>query len=199
MARSVRCFLGASVTSFFLVSAASASTPYYIDQDSIRTFGSGCSDQDSLFVDVNEGAINIIFGELQTTSLENPSSSHCSIMFDVYAEDNYRIAAPEVTMGVDYSIDAGGKGIASAKMTTLGESRKAEVKNLYGTGSQVFTSPVAQSPKFTSCGGKATFRIAGRLTAIAPRQGGSATLTMDDANSSQAYSIKCPIIPKPCP
>lgn len=180
-------------------SSYASNQPYHIDLDSIRVFGTGCEDTDSLFIDEVDGAVSIIFGGLQTTAVEQATYSNCSVLFDVYADRNYKIAAPSVSMGVDYSIDEGGKGIASAKMTTLGESRTAEVKALFGTSSRIITSPVAHSPKYSKCGGKMTFRVTGRVAAIAPVVGGFSTVTMDDANTQTPYSIKCNILPQPCP
>lgn len=200
MKKSISKLVGMSLAIGALTSGAAHGEdyPYYIDEDSIRTFGPGCSSQDELFIDFQDGAASIIFANLETTAVDAPTYSNCTVLFDVYADRGYKISAPTVEMGVNYSIDEGGKGIASAKMTTLGESRLADVKDLYGTGSDIIASPVAHSPKYSKCGGKMTFRVTGRLTAIAPRLGGFATLTMDDANTDYPYSIKCRIKPKPC-
>lgn len=179
---------------------AFSSTPYRVDEQSVRFLGNGCSgfEYDDVFIDVDKGAVSILFSELTANAVDAVDFRSCKVIFDVYADENYKIATPQVEMGVDYSIDDGGKGIATAKMTSLGESRTAKVQNVYGVGSKIIKSPLAKRPRYSQCGGKVTMVITARVTAFAPAEGGFSTVTIEDANAQRPYSISCPIIANPC-
>ena len=67
MKKSMKTITAAALMGSLLsASAMAADHPYYIDEDSIRTFGPGCDSNDQIFINIEDGAANIIFANLQT-------------------------------------------------------------------------------------------------------------------------------------
>jgi Domain of unknown function (DUF4360) len=198
----IRTLFTALFLIFISITSYSQTPKFTIDTDSVRVFGTGCPSLDTVLLiplsDQDEGAVEILFSNMIAAAFSDPVFVNCSVLFDVIAAPGIKIAAPQVILSVDYAIDAGGKGVASSRLTTLGEPRVAKVEDLYGNGSLLLQSPIAPNPTFSSCGGKLTFRVSGSVTAFAPVTGGFSQVSINAADTEQPYSIRCPIIPAPC-